>query len=124
MIEHVEREKIKSHAWSVVGNEEYSIESRARALLKIIEMHYWRAREGLQGRPVSALKKIYGKRYCKGYKLDIDVYTRHWMHANRNNIGSRHPEEMEYICKKLGYEPEASRYLPDGMTCYYIGVMD
>lgn len=89
-MDYYEREKRKAEAWKLLSAEDTSLTIKARALLLLIEAHYWRAREHLEARPKAEQRRIHGKRYCRGYELDIDVYTRHWLHAN----GDRMPPEV------------------------------
>lgn len=112
-----EREAQKTEAWRLLAAEETSLPIKAQALLRVIDAHYWRAREHLEARPRSEQRRIHGKRYCPGYQLDIDVYTRHWLHANGDRIA---PEVVAFVRDQWCYEPEPSRFLAKGQTSYAI----
>jgi hypothetical protein len=112
-----EREKNKAEAWKLLGSADTSLTIKAQALLRVIEAHYWRAREHLEARPKAEQRRIHGRRYCPFYQLDIDVYTRHWLHANGDRIA---PEVIETLRDQWHYEPEASRFLARGQTSYAI----
>lgn len=112
-----EREQQKAEAWRLLAAEETSLTIKAQALLRVIDAHYWRAREHLEARPRAEQRRIHGKRYCPGYQLDIDVYTRHWLHANGDRIA---PEVVECVREQWYYEPEPSRFLAKGQTSYTI----
>lgn len=111
------REQQKTEAWQLLAAEGISLTIKAQALLRVIDAHYWRAREHLEARPKSEQRRIHGKRYCPGYQLDIDVYTRHWLHANGDRIA---PEVVEAVREQWYYEPEQSRFLAKGQTSYAI----
>lgn len=110
-----EREQQKSEAWKLLADEKTSLTIKAQALLRVIDAHYWRAREHLEERPRAVQRRIHGKRYSPGYTLDIDVYTRHWLHANGDIID---PEVIDCVREQWGYEPEPSRFLSKGLTSY------
>jgi len=110
-------DKQKAEAWRLLASEETSLPIKAQALLRVIDVHYWRAREHLESRPRSEQRRIHGKRYSPGYQLDIDVYTRHWLHANGDSIA---PEVVEYVREQWYYEPEQSKFLAKGQTSYAI----
>lgn len=110
-----EREQQKAEAWQLLESAEESLETKARALLLVIDAHYWRAREHLEALPMAKQRRIHGKRYCSGYELSVDVYTRHWLHANGNRIA---PEVMQAVREQWYYEPEASKFLEQGKTIY------
>jgi hypothetical protein len=112
-----EREQQKAEAWRLLEAEETSMTIKAQALLRVIDAHYWRAREHLEARPRSEQRRIHGKRYSPGYQLDIDVYTRHWLHANGDRIPSG---VVECVREQWHYEPEPSRFLAKGQTSYAI----
>lgn len=115
-MDYFQREASKSHAWNCIGSEQTSIEEKACALLRIIEAHYWRAREQLADMPASFRRRVHGKRYSKSYELDIYIYARHWLAANRNiPVGQ---DVFEYVINEFGYKPEPSRFLPNGATSY------
>jgi hypothetical protein len=112
-----EREQQKTEAWRLLGDPETSLMTKAQALLRVIEAHYWEAREHLEARPISEQRRIHGKRYCPGYQLDIDVYARHWLHANGDSMP---PEVIETVREHWYYKPEPSRFLAKGQTSYAI----
>jgi len=112
-----EREQQKTEAWKLLRSEETSLVIKAQALLRVIDAHYWRARERLEEQPKSVQRRIHGKRYLPGYELDIDVYTRHWLHANRHIIA---PDVVECVREQWHYDPEPSRFLAKGQTIYVI----
>lgn len=116
-MEYHEREQQKTEAWRLLADKETSLTIKAQALLRIIDAHYWRAREHLESMPRSVQRRIHGKRYLPCYQLDIDVYTRHWLHANGDRIS---PEVIECVRNELGYEPEPSKFLAKGKTSYAI----
>jgi hypothetical protein len=102
----------------LVVTSDNSNEKKWHMLMVVIDGHYWEAKAMLDGQPLSYQRRIYGKRYCHGYELDIDVYTRNWLHANSDALGS---ELMEHV-KEYGYSPEASKYLLKGQKMYAIPV--
>ena len=110
-----EREKRKAEAWKLLSAEDTSLTIKAQALLLLIEAHYWRAREHLEARPKAEQRRIHGKRYCRGYELDIDVYTRHWLHANGDRMP---PEVVQCVRDQWYYEPEQSPFLAKNQTSY------
>lgn len=111
------REQQKAEAWRLLGDTETSLTIKAQALLRVIDAHYWEAKERLEARPKAEQRRIHGKRYAPGYQLDIDVYTRHWLHANGDRIA---PEVVEVVREQWCYEPEESRFLAKGQTSYAI----
>ena len=112
-----EREQQKTEAWLLLCSADASLTIKAQALLNVIEAHYWRAREHLEARPKTEQRRIHGKRYGPGYQLDIDVYTRHWLHANGDRIT---PEVIDAVREQWHYEPEPCRFLAKGQTSYAI----
>lgn len=116
MMDYYEREEIKGIAWGLLRGEQSSLDEKACAIFMIIDAHYWRAREQLDDMPASFRRRVHGKRYTKGYELDIDVYTRNWLAANKNIPGCQ--DAVEHFMKSTGYAPEASKFLPDGATSY------
>ena len=112
-----EREQQKTEAWRMLADESVSLTLKAQALLRVIEAHYWRAREQLEANPRSVQRRIHGKRYSPGYQLDIDAYTRHWLHANGHRIA---PDVIETVREQWHYEPEPSRFLAKDQTSYAI----
>ena len=117
MITYTEREQLKKAAWLRINDADTSLLVKSQALLDVIEAHYWRARESLEKQPKSEQRRIHGKRYCKGYELDIDVYTGHWLYANGNRIA---PEIIAAVLMYWGYEPAESPFLMQGLTSYTI----
>lgn len=112
-----DREKFKKEAWEKISQAS-SLEEKAYYYLQgVVWAHYWRAREDIESQrnSKSLLRKIRGKKYCPGYQLDIDHYTKHWLHANKRII---HEEVLNVIKEKWGYEPEETKYLPEGCTSY------
>ena len=116
-MDYAEREQQKTEAWRLLTADDTSLPIKAQALLRVIDAHYWRAREHLEARPRTEQRRIHGKRYCPAYQLDIDVYTRHWLHANGDRIA---PEVIDTVREQWYYEPEASRFLAKGQTSYAI----
>lgn len=116
-MDYLEREQQKSEAWTLLAAEDTSLPIKAQALLRVIDAHYWRAREHIEALPRAAQRRIHGKRYCPGYQLDIDVYTRHWLHANGDRIAS---DVVDFVREQWSYEPEPSRFLAKGETSYAI----
>lgn len=115
-MDYFEREEMKAEAWHCLGSELLSINEKAYALFRIIEAHYWRAREQLDDMPASFRRRVHGKRYSKFYELEIDIYTRNWLAANQNiPVGQ---DVFEYVINELGYKPVPSKYLPVGSTSY------
>lgn len=114
------REVFKQEAWAVIAMDSLRPYAQAMALLHVIECHYWRAREHLDAMPLAARKKIHGKRYSRSYELDIDVYTRHWLWANRDMeaLQNRGCDLIAEVESNFGYVAEESKYLPKGKTCY------
>lgn len=112
-----ERERQKTEAWQLLAAENTSLTIKAQALLRVIDAHYWRAREHLEARPRTEQRRIHGKRYSPGYQLEIDVYTRHWLHANADRIA---PDVIETVREQWHYEPEQSPFLAKGQTSYAI----
>jgi len=110
-----EREKRKAEAWKLLSAEDTNLTIKAQALLLLIDAHYWRAREHLEAMPKADQRRIHGKRYCRGYELDIDVYTRHWLHANGDRMP---PEVVQCVQDQWYYKPEQSPFLAKGQTSY------
>ena len=89
--------------------------TQASAVLRWIDECYWDARKHFEAMPKSVQKRIHGKRYCLGYELDIDVYTRHWLAANSDKLA---PGMLDFVREHFGYKPESSRFLEKGQTIY------
>jgi hypothetical protein len=118
IMEYAEREAMKTEAWKVINSKDANIHAKAWGVLKVIEAHYWRAREDLEAMPKAAQRRIHGKRYCPGHLLDIDVYTRHWLAANKSIPISY--EVIQHVKSEFGYEPEESKFLHPGQTSYML----
>lgn len=114
---HQKLEQQKSEALRLLGDDNTSLAIKAQAVLRVIDADYWRARAALEARPKAEQRRIHGKRYSCGYRLDIDVYTRHWLHANGDLID---PEVIKAVREQWFYEPESSRFLAKGQTIYAI----
>lgn len=111
------REKAKQEGWKKIAESVSPREKAFHFLYRIIWSHYWRAREDIENRRYhkTFLKKIRGKKYYSGYVLDIDHYTPHWMHANRERLDQN---VLDLIKDEFHYEPEKCKFLPDGCTSY------
>lgn len=114
-MDYAEREQQKAEAWREIRDPETSLDIKAEALYRVIEAHYWRAREDLGSRPEAEQRLILGKFYYPGCHLDVPVYARHWLHANGDLVA---PEVIEAFCERFHYKPERSQFLPEGMTSY------
>lgn len=112
---HTELERQKIKARSVLISPTASMTKKMCAALRLIDVDYWRARKQVEGMPKKDQRRIHGKRYCAGYTLDIDVYTRHWLHANSDIVP---PDVLEAVCAQWSYKPEESPYLFKGSTVY------
>lgn len=117
-MEYAEQEAIKTEAWKVINSKLENIDAKALATLQIIEAHYWRAREDLEAMPKAAQRRIHGTRYCPGYSLNIDVYTRHWLAANKS-IPIPY-EVIQHVKSKFGYDPQESKFLLHGQASYML----
>jgi hypothetical protein len=111
-----QRETLKSEGWAIVAAVGLHIHFRANALLAVIEAHYWRADEVLQTQPLAFRRRVHGRRYSPGYELDIDVYTKHWLWANGAKV--KEQDVVKFVQDEFGYQPERSRFLPEGRTIY------
>ena len=112
-----QREEVKKRGWDFYHNCT-DVHQKSWCLLEtIIWAHYWRAREALETarNTKTLLRKIRGKNYYQYYELDIDHYTNHWLHANRNLCSDEVLHEIEEQTK---YTPEENKYLPIGHTNY------
>lgn len=116
-MEYKELEQQKAEAWRLLGDVGASQTIKAQALLRVIEAHYLRARDHLESLPKSEQRRIHGRRYYHRYRLDIDVYTRHWLYANGHIISQ---EVVDAVRREWGYEPESSPFLAKGKTSYAI----
>jgi len=116
---HSEQETAKEQAWLVVGDKENPIHQRASALLRVIEAHYWHARQALEAQPKEFLRKVLGKRYTTGIQIEIDWYTSNWL-ASMEGLRPFHEiaEETKYIIEEFGYKPERHRFMKPGNTTY------
>ena len=115
MMDYAAREQQKAEARKILNEETASLARKANALIGLIDAYYWRAREHLESLPKAEQRRIHGKRYCRGYQLDIDIYTRHWLYANGNQFA---PDVIEAVQELWCYEPEESRFLHKGKTTY------
>jgi len=107
----------KEKALEVFGDKSSTSFQMANALLYLIYVDYEYAKEYLESMPKSIQRRIHGKRYQRGYKLCIDVYTRHWLHANGHTID---PAILKSIKENWSYKPEPSTFLPKGHAIYEI----
>jgi len=114
---YADRETLKHEAWTMFGRAETPF-GKCSAILIVIEMHYWRAREGLEAATKAIQRKIHGKRYSPHYELNIDVYTRHWLAANGDRICG--PELLAEIEDSFGYTKERSKFMTDGSSDYRV----
>jgi len=114
MLEYPERE-----APHVLHDPASSVPAKAGAVLRWCEAHYGRAAEDLERAPVAFRRKVHGRRYCRGYALELDTYTRHWLAAVTYG-GNSHvsPEVLRSLADTYGYHPVRSAYLPPGRTLY------
>ncbi len=118
-----EREVAKKVGWNKLTEYESKGDYQAAAyplLHYIIAADYWRAREALEAMKdyKKNIKKIMGKKYFTGYLLDIDHYTNHWLAANGHRKELFAKETVQALQDEFGYEPEANKYLPKGMSIY------
>ena len=111
-----ERERMKTVAWEKFQNSD-DLFIKAKAVLQICNAHYWRARENWDDNPKAdtLFKKILGYEPGSFWKLDIDVYTPHWLWANQKLFSK---EVMDFIEKDFGYKAKESKYMPQGTTDY------
>lgn len=117
MIEYAEREAMKAEASRIVHDPNASPPRRAHALLHWCEAHYWRAREHLDRAPLSFLRAILEVSVPRGYELELDTYTRHWLAAVAPSIPGAE-DLLGVVSEHYGYRPERCAYLPPGRTCY------
>lgn len=111
-----DREALKTKGWTLFS-EAATIQGKALGLMWVIEGHYWRQREELDGnsKKKSLLRKLLPKKYSPGYELDIDHYTPHWLHSMRHLV----PDDLQqHISENMGYKPVETKYLPDGHSLY------
>lgn len=113
-LDYQQRETLKREA-SAVMNSDATLHARSWAALHFIEAHYWRALECLEDSSRTLQKKVYGINYGTGYELDIDVYTRHWLHANGDKLSDA---ITGYLKEVFYYEAVESKYLPRGASIY------
>lgn len=111
-----EREDAKKIAWAVLIRPDVSPREKAFHALKLIEAHYWRAREAVEGMPAPMRRKVHGRRYSRFYELDIDVYTRHWLWANGEKCLPA--SVLEVLKDDWFYEPEQHKMLGKGCSTY------
>lgn len=117
MIEYAEREAMKAEASRIVHDPSASPARRAHALLHWCEAHYWHAREHLDAMPIGFQRKVYGWHAPRGYELELDTYTRHWLAAVAPSIQGA-VDLIDVIGEHCGYLPERCAYLPPGRTSY------
>ena len=115
-MEYEQREKQKDEAWRILRSPEVGTPGKAQALLRIIEAHYWRALESIDSMTEKERRMLHGKNYCRGYVLELDTYTRHWLHSNSGIVTD--PAIIEYIRTEWRYEPEPSPFMAQGNTYY------
>jgi hypothetical protein len=112
-----DREEFKSMGW-----ERYRAGgtpgSRAGGVLMIIDAHYHGQVEVLECDPKrrSHTKMAVGRKYYPGYELDIDHYTRHWLHSMGHLIDG---DVLFFLQEFMGYYAEKSKYLEKGHTVYH-----
>lgn len=122
-MEYREREKQKHEAWKVLWDKNEKLDAKGRALLILIEAHYFRAAEQIDSLPkvkrLSALSRIQGNRNIVGMPLIFKVYAGHWLHAN---VGTIWPDavtpEVVSLLRLWGYKAEKSPFMQKGMTGY------
>jgi hypothetical protein len=85
--------------------------------MRVIESHYWRQIENLEFDSCRKghTKLVVGKKYSRGYVLEIDDYTPHWLHSMRHMIPK---DVMDYIEENWHYIPTECEYLLEGNTIY------
>lgn len=110
-----EQENLKRAGWTrlIQGA---TPEEKAHGVLMIIDAHYWRARVDLEAQPKAFQRRVYGRSYSPGHRLDIDVYVRHWLAANGHRID---PVVLATLKTVWGYEPKPSRFLPAGIPAIH-----
>lgn len=121
--DHHEREKMKSEAWSKICSKESSDREKAFNILKLIEAHYWRAREHFDMMGAKFKKKVLGENYvprCKN-TLEIDAYTKNWLWSNKHGFNEK---IIDLIKEEWGYEPIKSDYMNKGHTSYHCPMID
>lgn len=111
-----EREDAKRSAWAVLGDQKADLHTKAMYALRLIEAHYWRAKEDVDRSKAEFRRRVHGMRYSHFYELDIDVYTRHWLWANADRLLP--PGVADEIARCWGYEPEQHKMLRKGMSMY------
>lgn len=112
-----EREIAKKEAWNVLHDPEADVYKKAwYAVHKLIDAYYWGARKTLDKAKSPFRRRVHGKRFCRGYELGIDVYTRHWLWANGDRILP--PDVLDVIRSVWGYSAEEHKLLPKGQTRY------
>lgn len=117
------RETLKSRAWDVLCDNGAALDAKAVALAWLIEAHYWRAKGALETMPLRAQRKVHGARYHKGYELDIDVYSRHWLASVVPSLVESTALTADVVARFseiYGYKPELSPFLPHGHTMYQL----
>lgn len=110
------REALKKWVWPLIHKENNPSENARYIVNFVIYCHYWRAREHLENQPTKLLlRKAAGAHYYDGYQLDIDLYTKHWLHAMGYFFDS---EVLNAIETEWGYKPQETKFLPEGNTMY------
>ncbi len=117
MIDYQDREAMKTEASRIVHDPAVSECQRAHALLQWAEAHYWRARESLDEKPHSFLAALLGRSIPRGYELELDTYTRHWLAAVAPSLPGA-TDLIPVIGEQYGYRPERCAYLPPGHSLY------
>ncbi len=117
MIEYREREAMKTEASRIVHDPDASTDARAHALLLWAQAHYWRAREHLDEAPLSLRRAVYGRPIHRGYQLELDLYTRHWLAAVAPMISGA-ACLVPLVGEQYGYLPERCACLPPGRSIY------
>lgn len=111
-----ECEDAKKEAWEVLRDPEATTWKKAWFTVhKLITADYWLVRDKVDFASYSFRRKVHGRRYMSGYKLDIDVYTRHWLWANGDTFPS---DIIQEIANRFYYEPECHKMMPKGSTMY------
>lgn len=111
------REAVEKEGYEDIAKDD-NIRSIVDAYInKVIWAKYWSARIIMEnsGRNRDFLSFIMGRRVSEEYKLDIDVYTKHWLYAHIDDVGA---DILSAIHDIYGYAPVRSKYLLDGADFY------
>lgn len=111
------REAVEKEGWDDIATDN-NIRGVVDAYInKVIWAKYWNARVALEnsGNNPELLSLIMGRRVSEEYKLDIDVYTKHWLYAHIDDVGA---DILSAIHDIYGYAPVRSKYLLDGADFY------